>query len=161
VAGRADPMPDELIPVHPTEPVTTPAGTVVDIDVEMIPVVRILWRLGLSTVGCCHDLGESLAGGGHRTSRNDHDRSRHLAFYAGVAWLKMPQDAAARLVTILADDETFGPRMTDWTHPDAWLSYAPLAPDKNGAVLLADKVQLHFPRRQLPELARVLAAIID
>lgn len=46
---------------------TTPDGTAADIDVEIVPLVRALWRIGLVTTASCQDFGEGTAGHGAPT----------------------------------------------------------------------------------------------
>jgi hypothetical protein len=56
-------MNDRATPqIHPTERLTTPDGTDADIDTEIVPLVRALWRLGLATTASCQDFGEGTAG---------------------------------------------------------------------------------------------------
>lgn len=148
-------MPD-LIPVHPTQRLVTPDGTEAEIDVEMVPLIRGLWKLGLTTKGCCQDFGDSILNNGHRSTSPDDARQRFADFYTGQAWLKMPTSDAKHLITILGSHPTFGPRMRRWTHPEAWMNILYIFPSDEVGVELADAAQLHFPREQVPELVEAL-----
>lgn len=53
--------------VHPAQLVTTPTGAIVDVDVEMVPLMTEIWRLRFTTLICCQDAGEAILGGGTRT----------------------------------------------------------------------------------------------
>ncbi|MCA1709552.1 MAG: hypothetical protein LC808_42250 [Actinobacteria bacterium] len=53
-----DPAPN----VHPCENLTTPDDQQVEIDTEMVPLVKTLWTMKLATVASCQDIGESAAG---------------------------------------------------------------------------------------------------
>ncbi len=48
--------------IHPYELLTTPEDEQVQIDTEMVPLVRALWARELVTMVCCQDIGESAAG---------------------------------------------------------------------------------------------------
>lgn len=150
-------MPVDLINVHPSERLALPGGGGADIDVEMVPLMRALWRLGLGTRGCCQDFGESILGNGHQSTTSDDDRRRHAAFFAGQAWLKMPVDDAVALLDIVAGHDQFAERVRRWTHPEAWMSVIYVFPTDAGGVEPAKAVQLHFPREQIPDLTAALS----
>jgi hypothetical protein len=85
---------------HPTVPLTTPVGTVVEIDAEMAPFVRELWRLGYITRMCCQDAGEAIIGGGltHvHASLRDTTAARNM----GRALLKVAAIQGPALLTAL------------------------------------------------------------
>jgi hypothetical protein len=44
--------------IHPTRRLHTPAGEPVEIDLDMVPLIRALWTLDLTTPGCCQDNGQ-------------------------------------------------------------------------------------------------------
>src|SRR5712664_3422691 len=48
--------------IHSSQRLTTPDGTKADIDTEIVPLVRALWALGLTTTASCQDFGEGTAG---------------------------------------------------------------------------------------------------
>jgi hypothetical protein len=145
----------DLKQVHPTERLITPAGDAVDIDAEMVPLIRRLWAMGLQTKGSCQDFGESILHNGHRSTSPDDARQRFADFYRGQAWLKMPTEDATRLISIISGHPTFAHRLRRWTHPEAWMTIVYIFPGDDGADL-ANAAQLHFPRVQLPELVTVL-----
>ncbi|NEA23781.1 hypothetical protein [Actinomadura bangladeshensis] len=95
---------------HPTEPLTAPDGSRVDIDVEMVPLVQQLWRLGFHTKVACQDAGEAVLHGGTRAPEGD--RPRLAARTMGRAWLIVHADQAPRLldaVTELSSTGTWKP----------------------------------------------------
>ena len=61
------------------------------IDVKLAPLIRVLWRLGAETTGCCQE------------------RPAHARRHPGYAWVAMPAESAARLAAALCD----GPGDTD------------------------------------------------
>ncbi|GAA4908279.1 hypothetical protein [Streptomonospora salina] len=150
-------MPDGLMQIHPVERLVLPDGGEADIDAELVPLMRALWSLGLSTLGCCQDHGEAIGDNGHRSPTSAQDRQRHADFYRGYVWLKMPNDDAKALVAILGEHPAFAHRVRRWTHPEAWMNIVYMFPeDEGGGAELADAAQLHFPRSQLSELVGVL-----
>jgi hypothetical protein len=146
----------ELKQVHPSERLIIPETGPVDIDVEMVPLMRQLWAMGLTTLGCCQDFGDSILHNGHRSTTTDDDRQRFADFYRGQAWLKMPVANALRLISSISDHPLFSQRLRRWTHPEAWMSIAYIFPDFDGSAELAKSAQLHFPRVQIPELVEAL-----
>lgn len=54
----AEPAPN----IHPCQRLTTPDNKQVDIDTQMVPLIQMLWTMGLVTMACCQDIGESAAG---------------------------------------------------------------------------------------------------
>jgi hypothetical protein len=146
----------DLKPVHATDRLTTPLGEAIDIDAEMVPLIRRLWTLGLQTKDCCQDFGESLMHNGHRSASPDDARQRFADFYRGQAWLKMPTDDAIRLISMISDHPAFGPRLRRWTNPEAWMNIIYIFPRDDGGADLANAAQLHFPRLQPPELVTAL-----
>ncbi|MFF0524088.1 hypothetical protein ACFYTC_35790 [Actinomadura nitritigenes] len=146
-------MPD-LANIHPSRRLATPAGDEVDIDLDMIPLVRALWALGLSTAGCCQDLGASIRCGPRWATGPG--RRRHADFYAGQAWLKMPADDARTMLDLLlrALPRT-RERLNRWTRADAWDVFIYLVADGDSAVPSC-WAQLHFPREHLKEVTTAL-----
>lgn len=151
-------MPD-LKPVHPTERLVIPGGGEIDIDVEMVPLIRRLWAMGLETKGCCQDFGDSILNNGHRSTSPDDARQRFADFYSGQAWLKMPTGDATRLISTISNHPTFAHRLKLWTHPEAWMNIVYIFPGNEGGADLANAAQLHFPRVQLPELVTALSTV--
>lgn len=142
--------------IHPSRPLTTPAGDEVAVDLDMIPLVRALWALGLNTRGCCQDLGASINCGPDWAKGPG--RRRHGDFYAGQAWLKMPADDARTMLKILLRaDPRMRDRLNRWTRVDAWEVFVYLVADDDG-VVPSHWAQIHFPREQLDEVTAALVA---
>ncbi len=151
-------MSDDLMQVHPTQSLVTPGGEGYEIDIEMVPLIRRLWDMGLTTKGCCQDFGDSILNNGHRSTSPGDSRQRFADFYKDQAWLKMPTDDAATLVAMLGRHQKFAERMRRWTHPEAWMNIVYIFPEEGGASV-ANAAQLHFPRAQLSELVEALTWI--
>lgn len=148
----------DLMQVHRSERMTVPGGAEIDVDVEMVPLIRRLWDIGLRTNGCCQDFGESILSNGHQSTTTDDDRARFVAFYRGQAWLKMPTGDAKWLISAICENPAFTERLTRWTHPEAWMNIVYIFPSDYSAAL-AKTAQLHFPRVQIPELVEALAGL--
>ncbi|MFI0354232.1 hypothetical protein [Actinomadura sp. 9N407] len=146
-------MPAAVINVHPYETLTLPDGGQADIDLDMVPLVRALWTLGLRTAGCCQDLGESVIA---ERRPEETGRRRHADYLLGRAWLKMPSPDAMSMLSLLAERPHFAERFGRWTHPDAWDNYVYLLPGENGTQL-SPWAQIHFPKPQLAEVIEALA----
>ncbi|RCG15206.1 hypothetical protein DTL70_30885 [Streptomyces diacarni] len=141
-------------PIHPRETLATPAGEPVEIDTGMIPVIRELWRLGITTTACCQDVGEATAGvREQRGSPLGYGGDGFIAYHRGWALLKLPTPDALRLVALLADKPRFADRVRCPWRPGSWRMNVPLLPTG-----LDDEALLHFPGEQLPELVEELAA---
>ncbi|MFE4665462.1 hypothetical protein ACFRI7_06010 [Streptomyces sp. NPDC056716] len=143
-------MTDPLI--HPHETLTAPQGEPVEIDAEMIPVVRALWRLGYATLACCQDVGEATAG--VRAQADEplgYGADAFIAYHRGWALLKLPVDDATRLVAQLAQEPAFADRVRLRWRPGSWRMNVPLTPDGPDEAAL-----LHIPRAQIPELVATL-----
>lgn len=149
----ADPL------IHPYAHLTTRGGDDVAIDVEMIPVIRQVWRLGLATTACCQDVGEATAA---VRALNDHRQGcggdGFIAFHSGYALLKMPCDDARQLVTLLASDPLFRNRVSQRWRAGCWRMNVPLT-YVGGTARVAEDALLHFPRIQIPEVTDVLARL--
>ncbi|WP_030618220.1 hypothetical protein [Streptomyces fulvoviolaceus] len=133
-------MPDPLI--HPHETLTTRDGEQVEIDAEMVPTIRELWRLNFTTLACCQDVGEATAG---VRAQNDkplgYGADSFIAYHRGWALLKLPITDAMRLVAILAEEPAFADRVRRRWRPGSWRMDVPLVPDG-----LDEAALLHFPR---------------
>lgn len=151
-------MSDRLTSVHPYERLSLPNGGQADIDVEMVPLVRALWAMGLKTVACCQNLGESISAEPERAGQ---ERRRHAAYLAGRAWLKMPTRDTQMMLCHLAKSPVFAERFGRWTHPDAWENYVYLLPgqDDDGGVQLSSWAQIHFPKPQITEVVDALTPV--
>ncbi|MEB8338033.1 hypothetical protein [Streptomyces endophyticus] len=138
--------------VHPYETLTTRDGQHVEIDEALVPVIRDLWRLGFRTLACCQDVGEATAAVRAQADRPlGYGAENFIAFHRGWALLKLPLLDAMRLVDLLATEPLFARRVGLRWRPGCWRMNVPLEP--NG---LSDAALLHFPVRQIPELADVL-----
>ncbi|MBO2465222.1 hypothetical protein [Actinomadura violacea] len=142
--------------IHPAERLALPGGGLADIDLRMIPLVRALWALNFTTMGCCQDLGESIEHNGHGSPVQAKDRQRWATFYKGHAWLKLPVNDAERLIGILGGDQIFGHRMRRWTHPEAWQAVLWLIPTDDGCARPEPTAQITFPAPQIKDLVNLL-----
>jgi len=142
--------------VHPAQRLTAPSGTLADIDIEIVPLVRALWTHGLATTASCQDFGEGTAGQravGQRLSRYGGDG--FIAYYTGYAWLKMPAPDAVRLADSLTATE-FRDKVTQRWTPGSWRMHVPVIFTEHAGTHLAATAQIHFPRDQVPRLTSVL-----
>ncbi|MEV7869853.1 hypothetical protein AB0P17_28045 [Streptomyces sp. NPDC088124] len=143
-------------PVHRTETLTTPAGDQADIDTEMVPVIRALWGLGLTTTACCQDVGEAVAGiRAQRETPLGYGGDGFIAYHHGYALLKLPVPEAQRLVEMLAGTEAFGEWMRHPWRPGSWRMHIPLTAEGS-----APEALLHFSRSQIALLTDVLRGAI-
>jgi hypothetical protein len=145
--------------VHPAQYLSAPDGTQADIDTEIVPLVRALWALGLTTTASCQDFGEGTAG----QRKADQHPSRYggdafIAYYTGWAWLKMPVPDAQRLVTLLLATE-FHDKVTRRWQPGSWRMHIPLVFEEGSGITPASTAQIHFPRAQTASLTRTLEHI--
>lgn len=123
---------------HPTQTMTTPSGEKVEIDVEMVPLIRQVWRLGYATLLCCQDAGESILNGGTRTPADQRDSA--AARNQGRAWVKVLADQCPRLLAALEPLSASG----GWTaHPSAQPGQA-------------EWYSITFPRAQIKDAADLL-----
>ncbi|MEU6403840.1 hypothetical protein [Streptomyces sp. NPDC046985] len=138
--------------IHPYEILTTPTGERVQVDAAMTPIVRELWRLHYSTSACCEDVGEATAGVREkRATPLGYGGGPFIEYHRGWALLKIPIPDAMRLVAALAETLEFGARVRHPWRQGSWRMNVPLGPDG-----FNDSVLLHFPKEQIPELARLL-----
>lgn len=142
--------------VHPVQRLTAPGGAEADIDTEIVPLIRAVWALGLATTASCQDFGDGVAGqrGPGRDPAEKHGDA-FIAYYAGWAWLKMPAPDALRLLTLLLGTG-FRENITRRWEQDTWRLHIPVVYDKAAGIAPAPDAQIHFPREQTAELARVL-----
>lgn len=149
----AEPPPN----IHPYERLTTPDDEQVEIDTEMVTLVRALWARDLMTVACCQDIGESAAG--HRDSQRT-TPSGHggfVEYYRGYAWLKMPLDDGLQLLNNLLST-AFHDRVAIRWKSGSWRMHVPLVYGEGDVIGLAEAAQLYFPREQIAELT---ASLVD
>ena len=135
---------------HPTKRLTSPSGETADIDVLLVPLIEALWAAGYDTIGCCQDLGESLAG-----------HERKSAYWKGYVLLEMPLDDACDLL----DEIKFRPQFEDkmhWAADGAWdvtMPVMPIGMSARGRAGLGAWVQVHFPADQLDDLVKVVTQL--
>jgi hypothetical protein len=145
---------------HPSQRLITPNGAQVDIDEDMVSLVRTLWSLDLETTACCQDFGDGTAG--QRDASQDcsgYGGDAFIAFYAGYSWLKMPVSDAKLLVNYLIGTEFHDKVTQRWTR-GSWRMYLPMVfADDHRRIDLADDAQIHFPREQIPALTSMLENI--
>jgi hypothetical protein len=147
------------IQIHPSQRLTRPDGAQVNIDDDMVALVRALWSLNLKTTACCQDFGEGTAG--QREASPDRPRyggDAFIAYYTGYSWLKMPVSDAKRLADLLAGTE-FRDKVTQRWTPGSWRMHVPMIFNEHSGIDLADTAQIHFPREQIPRLTFVLENI--
>ncbi|WP_067453405.1 hypothetical protein [Actinomadura macra] len=109
---------------HPTRVLVTLDGHEVNIDLEMVPLVQELWRLGLETKVACQDAGEAVREGGTRVA--EAERAQASARLMGRAWLVVRLEDGPTLLEIWdslgrPDDWVLRPVKKD-TEPERWVS---------------------------------------
>lgn len=147
---------------HPSVKMTALDGDVVEIDEKLAPLIAELWRVGLDTVTCCQDAGESIAS---LVERYPHLAAR-AASDTGYAYIDFfDADDAAEFLTIVANAGPFGKfygRMTRWFEPGGWRKtisffdgeYAPRRGEQT--VFEPSFVQIKFPVTDIAEITRRL-----
>ncbi|MEV0403600.1 hypothetical protein [Actinoallomurus sp. NPDC050550] len=143
--------------IHPTSLLTAPDGVQADIDIDMVPLIKTLWSMGLVTTACCQDFGEGTEG--QRRFREGPPRyggDAFIEFYRGYAWLKMPTSNAVDLVNALLGT-AFHARVTLRWRPGSWRIHAPLVYESGYGFRMAGSTQIHFPREEITELVNVLS----
>jgi hypothetical protein len=150
VKGKTTPQ------IHPVQRLTTPDGTEADIDTEIVPLVRVLWALGLGTTASCQDFGEGVAGQ-RKVSQHPPEKGgdAFIAYYTGFTWLKMPTQDAQRLATVLLHTE-FRDNITRRWEQGSWRMHIPVTFDESQGVSPASTTQIHFPRQQVAKLTLTL-----
>jgi hypothetical protein len=145
--------------IHPYERLIAPSGEQVDIDTEMVPLVRTLWLKGLMTEASCQDLGEATAGLRDLEVRPPcYGGDGFIAFHRGYSWLKMPRAHGQRFLNALVGAAFHDRAVTRW-QAGSWRLHVPVVYDEERGFDLADAMQIHFPRNQLDELRTVLAEL--
>ena len=141
---------------NPAERLTAPDGTIADIDAEIVPLVRALWRLGLATTSSCQDFGEGTAGQRNANPRPSwYGGDAFIAYYTGWAWLKMPVPDTLRLDNLMLGTD-FHDRVTRrWQH-GSWRMHIPVTFDEDHGIGPDSAAQIHLLKDQVPELTRTL-----
>jgi hypothetical protein len=127
---------------HATVPLRTPAGDVVEIDEEMAPLIRQLWRLGYITHMCCQDAGEAIIGGG-LTHVHESLRDTTAARNKGRALVKLAAHQGPALLTALRSLHDSG----------LWLASISVSPDG-----LSPWVSIGFPRDHIAQATDLLCS---
>jgi hypothetical protein len=146
--------------IHPTRRLRTPAGEPVEIDLDMVPLIRSLWALDLTTLGCCQDTGDYARA---RRAMLPHGESTghsgFIDYHLGWAWLKMPIADTTRLTEILLATSFHDAIAIRWQR-GSWRLDIPFVYDVNSGMGPATAVQIHFPREQIPELSSILSGFM-
>jgi hypothetical protein len=144
------------IQIHPSQRLTAPDGTIVEVDDEMAALVHALWSLNIKTTACCQDFGEGTAGQREASPhRPSYGGDAFVAFYLGYAWLKMPVPDAQLLANLLIGTEFHNEVTRRWT-PGSWRMQVPMIFDGRSGIIAADTAQIHFPRNQIPRLTSLI-----
>lgn len=92
----------------------------VEVDLELAPLVREIWRAGIETIHSCQDAGENLAELATRLSHVAEIARRELGRasigFSGVEPVMGFLDALANA----GPRDEFYERMAHWAAPDAW-----------------------------------------
>ena len=141
---------------HPVQRLTAPDGTEAAIDTEIVPLVRVLWALGLATTASCQDFGEGVAGQRGLAQRPpEKGGDAFIAYYTGFTWLKMPTPDAQRLATMLLDTD-FRNKITRRWEQGSWRMHVPVIFDEARGIVPASTMQIYFPREQVAKLTLTL-----
>jgi hypothetical protein len=144
--------------IHPTQQLRTPAGEPVEIDLDMVPLIRSLWALDLTTLGCCQDNGEYARARREMFPRGEPTgHSGFIDYHLGWAWLKMPIADTTRLTEILLGTSFRDAVAVRWQR-GSWRLDIPFVYDGSSGMGPAAAVQVHFPREQIQELSATLSA---
>ncbi|MDX6739202.1 hypothetical protein [Actinocorallia sp. A-T 12471] len=127
--------------VHQTESVMSPDGRQVEIDAEMVDLVKALWVVGLSTVACCQNVGDVYCDADSGVRLPTAELRRRGDFYRGFAYLCMPE---VDMQILLGTAEPL--RGPDWT--------AVISLEETGR---CENAVLHFPSARINDLTRVFA----
>lgn len=146
--------------IHPTQQLRTPAGEPVEIDLDMVPLIRSLWALDLTTLGCCQDNGEYARARREMFPRGEPTgHSGFIDYHLGWAWLKMPIADTTRLTEALLTT-SFRDAITVRWQRGSWRLDIPFVYDVNSGMGPAAAVQIHFPREQIQELSSTLGGLM-
>lgn len=127
-----------------------------DIDEMLAPLIEALWRLGIETLTCCQDAGESNADWVETLPHMD----AYVQARKGWAFIDFPIDDGLRFLTAVAQAgprDAFYVRMTHWAAPDAWeVKVKPMDVAMFDHTELSDfelrLLQVCFPVYDLPEI---------
>ncbi|MEV0776332.1 hypothetical protein [Streptomyces sp. NPDC050428] len=145
--------------IHPHTLLTAPSGQPVNIDLAMVPVIQMLWQMGMATTACCQNVGEATAAVRDQKGVESSYRGEDfINYHLGWALIKMPRADAVRLIDILARVPTFQEFVQQRWTATSWRMNVPLIHEKGGVILAGDAL-LHFPSEQIAALTQVLADI--
>jgi hypothetical protein len=140
-----------LTPLQSNEPV--------EIDNDMVPLVRALWARGWQTMACCQDDGEAVDAERRQGQRNEPTGHRgFIEYHKGWAWLKMPGTDTLSLLTELSEHEIFGPRIKIRWQRGSWRIHIPII-YQDGQIGPSSYAQIYFPKEQIEELTVAIAAL--
>ena len=151
---------------HPT--VSLEFGSrVVRVDVELAPVVRLLWRLDIATVACCQDAGEALEVARRPLLRDGEIERRKGRAYIDFADLETVL-IVYRAIAAGGTKDQLRDRMIDWCSPHLWEIRAGVRniawrePSDSGcwSNLVPGMCQMEFPRKDIPLISDCLANFI-
>src|SRR5262249_18056537 len=135
-----------LIPLGSDEPV--------EIDSDMVPLVRALWARGWQTIANCQDNGEAVAAEReHRQSGEPTGHRGFIEYHKGWAWLKMPTVDTLSLLATLSGDNTFATRIKVRWQQGSWRMHIPVI-HQDTEFAPAPYVQIYFPKDQIPNWSR-------
>jgi hypothetical protein len=140
-----------LTPPHTNEPI--------EIDNDMVPLVRALWARGWRTLACCQDDGEAVDAERAQGRRNEPTGHRgFIEYHKGWAWLKIPVADTLSMLTELSEHETFGPRVKIRWQRGSWRTHIPVI-YQDGHLGPAPYAQIYFPKEQIAELTAAMTAL--
>ncbi|MDW4917718.1 hypothetical protein [Streptomyces californicus] len=147
--------------IHPHQPLITPAGEEVSIDIRMVPVIERLWKIGLRTTACCQDVGEATRAvrDSQRSAPSTFDGAGFIAYHDGYALLKMPREDAQTLADLLGRMPTLSAAISDRWGPEGWRMNVPLL-HNDGVTQLGADAWVHFPKDQIPALTEALDTVL-
>jgi hypothetical protein len=139
---------------HPTVHVSQ-NGREADIDVDMAPLIRELWRAGIDIQYCCQELGESLDNSAQGLSSIEFGTAPKLASFLDHVVDGGPPNGEVYI------DAAFGGWITEvrlWDNAslDVWDDASTKL--RVPARFEADSFEVHFPRRQIREITERVAA---
>jgi hypothetical protein len=133
-----------------------------DIDVELAPIIEVIWRLGLTTWTCCQNQGESNADWPKQLPH----MAPIIAAQMGWAYIDFPIDDGLAFLTALAQAgprDAFYLRMAHWAAPDSWdVSASPMDratfDQRRESQFELGLLLVRFPRYDRAEILRRLTA---
>lgn len=151
---------------HPRRRLKDPDGRFVMIDRGVADIIAECWRLGIETISCCQDAGESLA---HLPDSHPH-MTAYVNANRGRAYVDFDSaDDAAFFLTLLGNHgprDAFYRRMSSWFELDAWKKTIHISDlseydrlDGEPVDFQPWLVQVSFPATDIPEIVRRLRSV--